>query len=260
MATKARRIADYVIGLFVNRTNGNVGIGTSDPIVKLQVRSPTASQVYVTEDSTGITAQVAASAAGAIYGSFTDHPTQFRTNNIERMRLDISGNLLVGTISTSGAGGFPIVPNASNGSAQVLINRTASANASFPFVFNNGGSAVGSISYNNATTVYSTSSDYRLKHDIQPMADALAKVAQLKPCTYKWNADESQGEGFIAHELQQVVPECVTGQKDAVDADGNPVYQGIDTSFLVATLTAAMQEQQAIIEQLKARVEALENA
>ena len=97
------------------------------------------------------------------------------------------------------------------------------------------------------------------------MTGALAKVAALKPCTYKWKVDGSDGEGFIAHELAEVAPQCVTGEKDAVDADGNPVYQGIDTSFLVATLTAAIQEQQAIInaqqaslQTITARIEALE--
>ena len=74
------------------------------------------------------------------------------------------------------------------------------------------------------------------------MQNALATVAQLNPVTYTWKADGSDGQGFIAHELQAVVPDCVTGEKDAVDADGNPVYQGIDTSFLVATLVAAIQE------------------
>jgi hypothetical protein len=88
------------------------------------------------------------------------------------------------------------------------------------------------------------------------MTGALSKVALLKPCTYKWNADGSDGEGFIAHELAEVCPHAVTGEKDAVDADGKPQYQGIDTSFLVATLTAALQEQQAIIESLKARLDA----
>ena len=88
------------------------------------------------------------------------------------------------------------------------------------------------------------------------MTGALAKVAALKPVTYKWNADGSDGEGFIAHELAEVCPQAVTGEKDAVDADGKPVYQGIDTSFLVATLTAAIQEQQAIINDLKARLDA----
>ena len=92
------------------------------------------------------------------------------------------------------------------------------------------------------------------------MTGALAKVAQLKPVTYKWKADGSDGEGFIAHELQEVVPECVTGEKDAVDADGNPVYQGIDTSFLVATLTAAIQELKGIVDSQAARIAALEGA
>lgn len=122
------------------------------------------------------------------------------------------------------------------------------------------------------------------------MTGALSKVAALKPCTYTWKSDGSAGEGFIAHELQEVVAGCVTGEKDATrieqyeitpavpatfDEDGNeltpaveavmgerevPVYQGIDTSFLVATLTAAIQEQQQIITTLTQRVEALEGA
>jgi hypothetical protein len=91
------------------------------------------------------------------------------------------------------------------------------------------------------------------------MTGALAKVALLKPCTYKWNADGSNGQGFIAHELAEVVPDCVSGEKDAVDAKGNPDYQGVDTSFLVATLVSAIQEQQALIESLTTRLTALEN-
>jgi len=112
----------------------------------------------------------------------------------------------------------------------------------------------------------------------------LAKVAQLKPVTYKWKSDGSDSQGFIAHELQAVVPECVVGEKDAVkeqqyevtsavkDDEGNivteavmgtriaPVYQGIDTSFLVATLTAAIQELKAIVDTQAARITALEAA
>ena len=103
-------------------------------------------------------------------------------------------------------------------------------------------STVGSISITTTATAYNTSSDYRLKNTIAPMTGALAKVALLKPCTYKWNADGSGGEGFIAHELAEICPHAVVGGKDEVDANGNPVYQGIDTSFLVATLTAAIQE------------------
>jgi hypothetical protein len=96
------------------------------------------------------------------------------------------------------------------------------------------------------------------KENILPITSALDTVLQLKPVTYKWKIDGSDGQGFIAHELQEVVPDCVIGEKDAVDEEGNPKYQGIDTSFLIATLTAAIQEQQTIINDLKARVETLE--
>jgi hypothetical protein len=89
------------------------------------------------------------------------------------------------------------------------------------------------------------------------MTGALAKVSALKPCTYVWKSTGEQSEGFIAHELQEVCPDAVTGEKDAVDAEGNPKYQGIDTSFLVATLACAIQEQQAIITQLQADVATL---
>jgi len=75
--------------------------------------------------------------------------------------------------------------------------------------------------------------------------------------TYTWKATGEVDEGFIAHELQEVCPSAVIGYKDAVDAEGKPVYQGIDTSFLVATLTAAIQEQQALIAALQADVAAL---
>ena len=89
------------------------------------------------------------------------------------------------------------------------------------------------------------------------MQGALDVVQQLNPVTYTWKADNSPGQGFIAHELQAVVPDCVTGEKDAVDAEGNPVYQGIDTSFLVATLTKAIQELKAELDATKAEVAAL---
>jgi len=90
------------------------------------------------------------------------------------------------------------------------------------------------------------------------MIGALNVIQQLKPVTYNWKADGSSGQGFIAHELAEVVPDCVTGEKDAVNEDGTIKAQGIDTSFLVATLTAAIQEQQAMIEELKTKVATLE--
>jgi hypothetical protein len=206
-------------------------------------------------------------------GAAASVPLTFWTNDTERARIDSSGNLLVATTNTDPAGSN-VVGTAIGATGYVDVSRNGttgyfnriSTDGSFIDLKKNG-TTVGSISVSGSTTAYNTSSDYRLKNTITPMAGALAKVAALKPVTYKWNADGSDGEGFIAHELAAVVPQCVTGEKDAVetytDEDGNeqtrPVYQGIDTSFLVATLTAAIQEQQAIIETLTNRISALEN-
>jgi len=149
--------------------------------------------------------------------------------------FDGSGNLLVGATSANGVG-WTLNPN---GSGQIRSSGTGSQDK---IQFANSNGVVGAITTNGTSTSYFTSSDYRLKNTVSPMTGALAKVALLKPCTYKWNTDGSDGEGFIAHELAEVCPNAVSGEKDAVDANGNPKYQGIDTSFLVATLTAALQE------------------
>ena len=178
----------------------------------------------------------------------------------ERMRIDSSGNLLFNTTAPAGIEKVSIVYNNSNSVGTSY--RCSSGTYTWAAInfLNASSSQVGYIYPTSTSTQYSTSSDYRLKENITPMTGALSTVAQLKPCTYVWKSTGEASQGFIAHELQAVVPDCVNGEKDAVDTEGNPVYQGIDTSFLVATLTAAIQEQQAIIETLKTRIEALEQA
>jgi hypothetical protein len=120
------------------------------------------------------------------------------------------------------------------------------------------GNEVGSISVTASATAFNTSSDYRLKEDVQPMVGATDRLMALKPVNFAWKVDGSRVDGFLAHEAQEVVPEAVTGQKDAVDKDGKPEYQGIDQSKLVPLLTAALQEALGRIETLEARVAALE--
>jgi hypothetical protein len=166
----------------------------------------------------------------------------------QAMTLDSSGNLMIN--QTSGADGKLNVTNGNGGTICTL--NSGGTSSAYAIQFKNTNGTIGNITVSGTTTAYNTSSDYRLKNTITPMTGALAKVALLKPCTYKWNADGSDGEGFIAHELAEVVPQCVTGEKDAVNEDGNPQYQGIDTSFLVATLTAAIQELKAEFDAYKA--------
>jgi hypothetical protein len=240
-------------------SSGNVGIGTTSPGVKLDVyTSGTASNFIRTRNDT-TQAFFEAGNGYAFLNASTNHPLIFGTNNTERARIDASGNLLVGTTTQRGAAkfGMDINPSANAG---IVIYPTTNVGYDAARFQNNSSSQIGAITCTTTGTAYNTSSDYRLKEDIAPMTGALAKVQALKPVTYKWKADGSDGEGFIAHELAEVVPQCVTGEKDAVDSEGKPVYQGIDTSFLVATLTAAIQEQQQMIEELKAKVAALENA
>jgi len=165
------------------------------------------------------------------------------------MRLDTSGNLLVG--ATSSVNGGSVISVASGTVCSIITAATASTNM---IVLRNGNGNVGSITTSGTATSYNTASDYRLKHDVKSMTFGLATLAALKPVTYKWNADDSDGEGFIAHELAEVIPLAVTGAKDAVDADGNPIHQGVDYSKIVVHLVAAIQELSAEVEALKAKV------
>jgi len=118
---------------------------------------------------------------------------------------------------------------------------------------------VGTITCTSTTTAYNTSSDYRLKENVIALDDAATRLKQIPAYRFNFIAEPDKTvDGFLAHEVQDVVPEAITGEKDAVDDDGNPIYQGIDQSKLVPLLTAALQEAIGEIESLKARVAALE--
>lgn len=112
----------------------------------------------------------------------------------------------------------------------------------------------GSIIVNASGTAYNTSSDYRLKENVVSLENAVARIDNLNPVRFNFTSEPNKTvDGFLAHEVTPVVPEAVHGQKDAVDANGNPVYQGIDQAKLVPLLVAAVQELSARVAELEAR-------
>jgi hypothetical protein len=176
-----------------------------------------------------------------------------------RMTITNAGYMLIGNISSlpsASVFGLGLLKDGTGGAIYSSRNNTGST-AHVEFYNPNG--KVGSISTNGSATAYNTSSDYRLKENVVPLTGAADRLKQIPVHRFNFIADPDKTvDGFIAHEAQAVVPECVTGAKDEVDEEGNPVYQGIDQSKLVPLLTAALQEALAEIESLKARVTALE--
>jgi hypothetical protein len=190
----------------------------------------------------------------------------------------LSGDTFVGEPSTIGAGETGVTVR---GLGQIRVGRAGTSSAVL-VSFNNSNGEVGRILTSGSATSYATSSDYRLKTDAQPMTGASARVQALNPVNFEWIADGTRVDGFLAHEAQAVVPEAVTGTKDAMrdeeyevtpavlDDDGNvvteavmgtrsvPDYQGIDQSKLVPLLTAALQEALTKIDALETRITALE--
>jgi hypothetical protein len=204
----------------------------------------------------------------SIIGTYTGNGTT-RSGAIRFLTLDSgteaeaarfsSGNLLVGT--TSAGDGKVRISASANAFNLLKMDDTGSTGGNYIQFLNSAGNQAGAINHNGTITVnYGSGSDYRLKDNVQPMVGALDQISRLKPVTYNWIADNSAGQGFIAHELQAIIPDAVVGEKDALNEDGSIKSQMVDTSFLVATLTAAIQEQQALITTLTARITALESA
>ena len=254
--------------------SGNVGIGTTSLGSRLNVatsaatvatfKSTNANGGYITYVG-GSTTYIGATLSFLGTGTASDfgivgtgaNNFVFGTSSAEKMRITSAGNLVVGGTTVRDSARLSLDCTGNGLGVYVIPNTSA---VDFAVFRANNGTLCGNIARVGVTgaVTYNTTSDYRLKNTIAPMTGALAKVAKLKPVTYKWKEGGVDGQGFIAHELQEVVPDAVSGEKDAVDAEGKPQYQGVDTSFVVATLTAAIQEQQVIIESLKTRITALE--
>jgi cytoskeletal protein CcmA (bactofilin family) len=176
------------------------------------------------------------------------------TNGVARLITDDSGNVLIGVAVPYTSGAYLHVPVAGS-SRGAWASSSGSSSSRKHMRFENPNGEVGSISTSGTATSFTTSSDYRLKENIVPLTDAADRVNQLRVHRFNFLADpDTVVDGFLAHEAQAIVPECVTGTKDEVDENGNPVYQGIDQSKLVPLLTAALQNAIGEIETVKQRL------
>jgi len=186
-------------------------------------------------------------------GALTFEVSSGGANTVEAMRIDSNGSKNFGSFA-SGSGGF-----------NLFVGSTATGNFCCRFdgvgtglsnilQFVNGYGQVGAVKVNGTNTSYETSSDHRLKENVDYTWDATTRLKQLKPARFNFKVDaDTTVDGFLAHEVQTIVPEAVSGEKDAVDADGNIDPQGIDHSKLVPLLVKTIQE-------LEARITALESA
>ena len=266
----------------------NVGIGTSSPssyfagATNLVIAGSGDSGLTVASGTSSMARLLFADGTsgddryrGYIAYSHASNSMSFATDATERMRIDSSGNLLVGTTSEIRSAndlGVSIEPE-----GRIYLGRGAAAGGFSPLVFINSNGTVGTVTTSGSATAYNTSSDYRLKENVVAMSGATERLKQLNPSRFNFIADaDTTVDGFLAHEVQDVVPEAITGTKDAMkdedyevtpavlDDDDNvtteavmgtrsvPDYQGIDQSKLVPLLVATIQE-------LEARLTALEN-
>ena len=251
-------------GQIYKDASGNVGIGTSSPSKKLVISNAGAAGVELDPFTRSATTGASLLAYNRSTSAFVrmDYDAEqhlFFTGATERARIDSAGKLHIGQTSHPGSVVRQSIRFTGGGTEYGIgLNAGGLLGGTRYLEFNVGSTNYGSISWSGSSIAYNTTSDYRVKENINEIVDALTKVKQLRPVTYNFTYVPDQTvSGFIAHELQEVIPEAVTGEKDAISESGDPIYQGVDLSKVVPLLTKAIQEQQAQIEALKADIEAL---
>ena len=265
-------------------SSGNIGIGTTSPTKNLTIQG-TASTLRLEDNTSGRYADIENSDGRMILRSDPDNVVAssrfvFEVDGSEVARIDDSQVLFHGiTGRATGSTGHMSISDQSN-NRSFLETATTSTTAMNLMVFLNPNGAVGTITTTSSATSFNTSSDYRLKENVSYDFDATTRLKQLKPARFNFIADaDTTVDGFLAHEVQSIVPEAITGTHNEVevweedeelpdgvsvgdnklDDDGNtiPVYQNIDQSKLVPLLTKTLQEALTRIDTLEAEVKAL---
>jgi hypothetical protein len=227
-----------------------------------RMRIDSSGNIFATNSSGNLVLGNAAS--GDIYlggGNSNTSNIILQTGSSERMRITSGGEVLIGRTNDYGSLGFKFQVDFSGLTTGILVTSDATASKTALTMRDKNTSAVaGTITFDGSSAQYNTSSDYRLKENVVEMTGALDRVSQLKPSRFNFIADaDTTVDGFLAHEVQDIVPEAISGEKDAVDEEGNPEYQGIDQSKLVPLLVGAIKELKADNDNLRARIEILEN-
>jgi len=231
-----------------------VGIGTTTPNAELEIKADTPE---IRIDSTGASGRnyKIHSDGDELYleGIGSSGSFKIGEDGTYGFNVDLgNGQASIGT-TTSNAQLF--VESNNDSVSTFRLNDTSSGSGGKNIaIFQRRGTNVGFINVTDSSTSFVTSSDHRLKENVVEITDATSRLKQLKPKRFNFKVDADKTvDGFIAHEVSSIVPEAITGEKDAVDEDGNPKYQGIDQAKLVPLLVKTIQE-------LEARITELENA
>jgi hypothetical protein len=256
-------------------SSGDVGIGTTSPTAKLEI-TPADNEFDGLRISRGVTFEdsqysVINHHGGAmtltsvltgfdgVAGTIKFMRSSDGTSTAESVRITSLGVVLIGQTTVSGVdGALPDLNSTELGRGFLNLNRDDTATTK-QIRFGKDGTERGSIQ-TTTTTSYLTSSDYRLKENVVPLDNALDRISALKPSRFNFIEEpETTVDGFLAHQVQDIVPEAISGEKDAVDANGNPEYQSIDQSKLVPLLVGAIQELKGLVQAQQAEIESLKS-
>lgn len=236
-------------------SSGSVGIGTSSPSNDLHISSSSSTKaLFERTGSTGSYIGLKDSSGSLAYLGVNNGAFELQTagsSYATKLAITSAGTALFKATSTPGVGVSGVSIDGAASVGNIISNMALPGGIGFFFKFFTSTQEVGSISVVGSTTTYATSSDYRLKENLSEMTGSVDRVKSMNPVNFNFIGEDRTVDGFLAHEIQAIVPEAVVGEKDAVDDDGNPIYQGIDQSKLVPVLVAAIKE-------LTARIEALE--